>query len=75
MSNLLINSATLAYPNNETGKISIVVQANDNELTLVYEDDGRGISSDILPKIYALFFTTNREFGGSGLGLILSTTL
>ena len=69
LSNLLINSTIHAYPNNETGKISIVIQANDNELILVYEDDGRGIASDILPKIFDPFFTTNREFGGSGLGL------
>ncbi len=38
-------------------------------LILRYSDNGKGISADTLNKIYDPFFTTNRNGGGSGLGL------
>jgi len=38
-------------------------------LVLIYKDDGKGISKENIKKIYDPFFTTNRENGGSGLGM------
>ena len=34
-----------------------------------YRDDGCGIEKQYLDKIFQPFFTTNREHGGSGLGM------
>ncbi|MDE1148726.1 MAG: sensor histidine kinase [Azospirillaceae bacterium] len=36
---------------------------------IVYQDDGRGIPANILPRIFDPFFTTRRGAGGTGLGL------
>lgn len=39
------------------------------------EDTGSGISEEILPRIFGLFFTTKRESGGAGLGLAVVQSL
>jgi len=41
----------------------------DARLILRYSDNGKGISADTINNIYDPFFTTNRNGGGSGLGL------
>jgi signal transduction histidine kinase len=51
------------------GIINITVTAKKNDYFLRYQDNGKGISAENLPKILEPFYTTNREFGGSGLGL------
>jgi signal transduction histidine kinase len=37
-----------------------------------FEDDGPGISPDVLPKIFDPFFTTKEVGEGTGLGLAIS---
>lgn len=69
VSNLIINSIKHAYDEKEKGKITIKIIKNERGLLLLYEDDGKGISKENLPKIFEPFFTTNRENGGTGLGL------
>jgi len=69
LSNLILNSTIHGYPNNEAGDILINISQQDDTITLIYHDDGKGISSEDLPKIFHPFFTTNRDHGGSGLGL------
>jgi len=69
LTNLIINSIIHAYDEGEKGKLYIKADVNEDNLSLVYKDDGKGISSENLQKIFDPFFTTNRENGGSGLGL------
>ena len=69
ISNLLINSNIHGYPHNESGLITIVVERENDDITINYQDDGQGVSSNNISKIFEPFFTTNREHGGSGLGL------
>jgi two-component system NtrC family sensor kinase len=38
-------------------------------LLIIFEDDGVGMPPEIRERIYEPFFTTNREQGGTGLGL------
>jgi len=80
ITNLIINSIKHAFKENEKGNIIINVTMKDDRIELVYEDTGRGIDKDTLPKIFDPFFTTNRVGGGTGLGLnilynIISNTL
>ncbi|NQY93027.1 MAG: HAMP domain-containing histidine kinase [Campylobacteraceae bacterium] len=38
-------------------------------MDILFKDDGKGISEENLPKVFDLFFTTQRDNGGTGLGL------
>ncbi len=62
--NILMN-AMQAMP--EGGSIFVEVSARGNALTIIFEDDGPGISDETLKKIWEPFFTTKDK--GSGLGL------
>jgi len=69
LSNFLINSTIHAYPDHQSGEISIKIEVVEQAIQLTYTDDGAGIADKHLAKIFDPFFTTNREGGGSGLGL------
>jgi len=69
ITNLIMNSIIHAYDENEKGSINIIVKNENNNFELIYTDDGRGIPEENLTKVFDPFFTTNRENGGSGLGL------
>jgi signal transduction histidine kinase len=67
--NLLNNSLIHAYPTKKTGELTIDISQTQQDITLVYSDDGCGIPPEALGKIFEPFFTTARERGGTGLGL------
>ena len=69
LTNLIMNSLIHAFDKNSLGKIEITIEQNKNQILLVYKDDGKGISHDVINNIFEPFFTTNRTHGGSGLGL------
>ena len=51
-------------------KIDLVKQ--DNEVSVIIEDNGGGIPKDILSKIFDPYFTTKHKSQGTGLGLYMS---
>jgi hypothetical protein len=63
----------IIYADNEFLKAEFYAELinilEDKKLILIYKDNGCGISPEIQKKIYDPFFTTNRENGGSGLGM------
>jgi len=65
--NILIN-AMQAMPGG--GIIYVKVSAGDNTVTIVFEDEGEGISEDIMEKIWDPFFTTKAKGTGLGLGIV-----
>ena len=67
--NLLNNSLIHAYPTEKPGQMAIHISQTEENVTLVYSDDGCGIPPEALGKIFEPFFTTGRDRGGSGLGL------
>ncbi len=69
--NLIVNSIIHGFENREQGTISIKVMPLSGQLNIVYQDDGKGVSSDLRHKIFDPFITTKRGEGGSGLGLHL----
>lgn len=69
ITNLIINSLVHAYPPGIQGTITIDVRHQNQELTLIYSDNGIGILPIHQPKIFEPFFTTRRGQGGTGLGL------
>ncbi|MGM0631055.1 MAG: ATP-binding protein [Pseudomonadota bacterium] len=70
--NLIVNSMIHAFDGYDHGQIDITFSMqNDNELEMVYSDNGKGVPGDISRKIFDPFVTTKRGSGGSGLGLHL----
>jgi PAS domain S-box-containing protein len=70
--NLLSNAARHTPPG---GRIHVTVKREADDAVISVEDTGRGISADLLPRIFDLFVqgpqVSNRELGGLGVGLTL----
>ncbi len=54
------------------GKIIITANKIDQHVRLIIEDNGGGIPTQLLPKIWTPFFTTKNKGKGTGIGLSLS---
>lgn len=71
VTNLLMNALQHAFDGRaEPGLLNIVVtQPREGRIVMEFRDDGKGISSEDLPRVFDPFFTTRRGTGGTGLGL------
>jgi len=66
----LIKNAFEALTDNSKGTIQLKAFCTDESAIIQVEDDGSGISSDIIEDIFVPFYTTKKS--GSGIGLSLS---
>lgn len=70
--NLLTNAAKYTEPG---GRIELIVQRDDADVAVIVRDNGIGITSDVLPRVFDLFVraenASNRSQGGLGIGLTL----
>lgn len=64
----LIKNAMAALPNG--GEISLKTRRDEDFVTVTVVDNGVGIPSDVLPKIFEPYFTT--KIDGTGLGLTMA---
>lgn len=71
LTNFIMNSLQHGFQESGKGEISIDACTKDKMLHLTYADNGRGIESDHLSKIFNPFFTTGGSQGGSGLGMFI----
>lgn len=69
LNNLLMNSHLHGFEFSHTGNISIKIKVEKSRFVMTYEDDGAGISEQIINNVFDPFVTTKRGHGGSGLGL------
>jgi signal transduction histidine kinase len=67
--NLIMNSLMHAYETSDDGTIKIQVKALEDNIEIIYSDDGTGMSDEVKKKIFDPFFTTKRGNGGTGLGM------
>ncbi len=69
--NLIMNSLIHGFNETITGEITLDVSQNgNNDLLIKYNDNGVGMDTKTLSKIYDPFFTTKRNtMGGTGLGM------
>ena len=72
LSNLVINAMRHAFINQPVGKIEIGARQLSGVITLWVKDDGCGMDSRTLARVFEPFFTTQLGHGGSGLGLAVS---
>ncbi|WP_286269721.1 sensor histidine kinase [Thalassotalea hakodatensis] len=69
LTNFLTNSHIHGFEDRDKGEIWIEFTNKNGFLTLLYRDDGKGLSADIRKRIFDPFVTTKRGQGGSGLGM------
>lgn len=66
--NLIVNSIIHGFENINRGEITIDIAMEQQRLYLTYQDNGHGLTSDELEKLFMPFYTTKSEQGGTGLG-------
>jgi two-component system, NtrC family, sensor kinase len=69
ITNLTMNSLMHAFDANAAGFIRIQVRQSEDDIELIFSDDGKGIQLEHIGKVFDPFFTTQRGHGGTGLGL------
>lgn len=70
LTNLVLNSVAHAFPDGKGGAVNITVRrVGENNVRILFSDDGCGMSPDVRRKAFDPFFTTRRDQGGTGLGL------
>jgi PAS domain S-box-containing protein len=67
--NLILNSEQAMREVRDRGTLRIRMEKNEKSVAVIFQDDGPGISPDILPNIFDPFYTTKRPGRGTGLGL------
>lgn len=67
--NLFINAS---HACKENGKLSIKSYQEKNGVVVIVQDNGQGIASENIKKIYDPFYTTKNIGEGTGLGLYIS---
>lgn len=65
----LVKNAVQSIEKGKKGEISINLSCNEKHVTIIIEDNGRGIPEEIQPKLFSPNFTT--KSGGMGLGLAI----
>ncbi|OHU86804.1 MULTISPECIES: sensor histidine kinase [Pseudoalteromonas] len=73
--NLINNALIHAFSQSTAGHIYIDVSHQNQQITLSIKDDGRGMDTDRLNKIFDKYFSTRIGQGGSGLGLYIVKNL
>jgi len=65
----LVKNAVQSIEKGRKGEININLSCNEKFVTVIIEDNGRGIPEEIIPKLFSPNFTT--KSGGMGLGLAI----
>jgi len=69
LTNLILNSVKHGFEDRDQGRIWVNVDVDDERIRILYKDDGQGMSSEQVRRLYDPFYTTKRGRGGSGLGM------
>lgn len=65
----LVKNAVQSIEKGKKGEISINLSCSEKIVTIIIEDNGRGIPDEVQPKLFSPNFTT--KSGGMGLGLAI----
>lgn len=69
LTNLVLNSLTHAFDDHQVGQLRIQACRQNDQLRLIYTDNGKGIAAPLRATIFDPFVTTRRGQGGTGLGM------
>ena len=67
--NLILNAEQAIREARDKGTLRIRLDKGEKSVSATFQDDGPGISPEILPNIFDPFYTTKRPGRGTGLGL------
>jgi PAS domain S-box-containing protein len=73
--NLILNSEQAMREVRDRGTLRIRIEMQEKSVSVIFQDDGPGISPEILPNIFDPFYTTKRPGRGTGLGLSISKAI
>ena len=73
--NLILNSEQAMREVRDRGTLRIRIENQEKSVSVIFQDDGPGISPEILPNIFDPFYTTKRPGRGTGLGLSISKAI
>lgn len=73
--NAVLSQLTNNAKQNGASNISINAKRNEDYICITVRDDGIGISTPNAHRVFDPFFTTNRNSGGTGLGLPIARAL
>lgn len=71
--NLLRNAIEATSGTDGSGRVSVSLKPNENQIVLEIADNGPGVAEDLRPRLFTPFTTTRAD--GTGLGLALSQRL
>lgn len=73
VSEAVANAIIHGYENQKQGKVQLIMQLEDNELTMIIQDDGCGIEN--IAKAREPLFTTKAHLERSGMGMTIMESL
>lgn len=69
ISNLVFNSLLHGFEAKQNGSIHISAENSNEQVIIIYQDDGCGMSDETRKRVFDPFFTTKRGHGCTGLGM------
>lgn len=73
--NLIQNAVDAIADSRKPGKISIAAICDQRHISICVEDNGGGIKTEQISKIFDPYFTTKEEGKGTGIGLYMSKVI
>lgn len=73
--NIVHNAMTHAFRGRSAGTLTVAATLQSDWVEITFADDGNGMDSTVLGRIFEPFYTTRFGQGGSGLGLSISLNL
>ncbi len=73
--NCILNAADSLSEINGRKQIRIQSKTDNNKLTIIIADNGKGIKTEVIDNVFEPFFTTKEPGKGTGLGLAVSWSI
>ncbi len=73
--NLLTNSLESLDPSRNDGCVAITLEALNDSVRMIIQDNGCGMTDEVLQHLFEPFFTRRRDGRGTGLGLPITSRI
>jgi signal transduction histidine kinase len=71
LNNLISNAVKYQKPGEKSPKVTLTADVDETEATILIEDNGVGIIDEHLNNIFKMFFRSNFNVNGLGIGLYI----